>query len=118
MFIQVVRGSFRVLPLDPSGFSITGKLSLANRTIAFFKYFLSILMFNILFCRTDCAISSYCNFYLFEIIVRNFRPFEATICFPMSNIMHRILTNNNCVFYLFINIAVQNTTTHHRLCNT
>jgi len=93
MIIHVVRGSIRVLLLDPSGFSMPGILYLANRTKAFYTYFLSILMFNFLFCRADCAITTYRNVYLFEVIVRNFGRFESTICFPTSNIMHPLFTN-------------------------
>jgi len=70
-----------------------GKLSLANLTRAFYTYFLSILMYNFLFCRAECAITTYRSIYLFEIIVRNFGHFETTICFPMGNIMHPLLTN-------------------------
>jgi len=93
MLIQVVRGSIRVLLLDPSGFSMPGNLSLANRTRAFYTYFLSILMFNFLFCRADCGITTYRNVYLFEILVRNFGLLETNICFPMSNVMHPLFTN-------------------------
>ena len=66
MIIQVVRGSILVLLLDPSWFSMPGILSLVNRTRAFYTYFLSILMNNFLFCRAECAITTYRNFYLFE----------------------------------------------------
>ena len=93
MIIQVVRGSIRVLLLYPSGFSMPGYLSLDKRTKAFYTYFLIILMFNFLFCRADCAITTYRNVYLFEVIVRNFGRFESTICFPTSNIMHPLFTN-------------------------
>jgi len=93
MLIQFVRGSIRVLLLDPSWFSMPGNLSLANRTKAFYTLFLSILMFNFLFCRADCAITTYCNVYLFEVLVCNFGRFETNICFPMSIIMHPLFTN-------------------------
>jgi hypothetical protein len=92
MFIKDVVGVIRVLLLDPSGFSMHGNLSLANRTRAFYTYFLSFLMYNF-FCRAYCAITSYPNFYLFEKIVRNYGRFEIIIRFPMRNIKHHLLTN-------------------------
>ena len=82
MLIQVIRGGISVLLHDPSGFSMPGYLSLANRTSAFYTNFLSSLMYNFLLCRLDCAIATYCNVYFIEKIVRNFELFEIIFRFP------------------------------------
>jgi len=50
-------------------------------------------MYNFIFCRADCAITKYRNFYLFEKLVLKFGLFEISIRFPMRNIKHPILTN-------------------------
>ena len=78
-----------------------GNLSLANRTRALYTYFLSILMYNFLFCRADCAITTYRNFYLFERIVLNFGLFVTTVL-PMSSIMHPTLTNKQLCIIIYL----------------
>jgi len=58
MLIQVIRCGISVLLLDPSGFSMPGYLSLANRRRAFYTNFLRSLTYNFLLCRWDCGITT------------------------------------------------------------
>jgi len=46
MLIQVIRGGISVLLHDPTGFSMPGYLSLANRRRAFYTNFLRSLTYN------------------------------------------------------------------------
>ena len=90
MLTQVFRGAISVLRYDPSGFSMPGYLSLANRTRVFYTNFLSSLMYNFL-CRSDCSITTYRNVCFIENLVRNFGLFEFIFPFPMRNIKNPVL---------------------------
>jgi len=59
MLIQVIRGGIRVLLHDPSGFSMPGYLSRANRTRAFYTNSLS--FFNVHFFIMSGRL---CDYYL------------------------------------------------------
>ena len=58
MLIQVIRGGISVLLHDPSGFSMPGYLSLANRRKAFYTNILRSLTYNFLICRSDCGFTT------------------------------------------------------------